>query len=88
MEYIGIYGVYGVVYGVYRVYGIYGVYGLAESCHNEVPGGPRRGPRGIAGGPQRAPRRGLRTDGGPMGFGERPGGVPECSPGGVSGEKH
>ena len=27
----------------------------------EVPGGPRRAPRGIPGGSQRAPRRGLRT---------------------------
>ena len=44
MGYIGIYGVYGVVYGVYRVYGIYGVYGIVESWHNEVPGGPKRGP--------------------------------------------
>ena len=49
----------------------------------EVPGGPRRAPRGIPGGPQRAPRRGLTTHGGPMGDGEPPRGVPERSPGGV-----
>ena len=54
----------------------------------EVPGGPRRAPRGIPGGSQRAPRRGLRTHGGPMGDEEPPRGVPESSPGGVSGEKH
>ncbi len=36
----------------------------------EIPEGSQEGTKGDPRGSQRAPRRGLRTDGGPMGYGE------------------